>query len=42
MKPKTEYLVNLIFKKLKSYKTKEIFLEKDNLQKFIFSLLNGN
>jgi len=28
----------LIFKKLKNYKTKEIFLEKENLKKFIFSL----
>ena len=26
--------------KLKSYKSKEIFLEKENLRKFIFSLFN--
>ena len=42
MNQKTEYLVDLIFKKLKDYKTKEIFLEKDNLQKFIFSLFKEN
>ena len=42
MKPDPEYLVDSIFKKLKDYKTKEIFLEKDNLQKFIFSLFKEN
>ena len=42
MKPNPENLVDLIFKKLKDYKTKEIFLEKDNLQKFIFSLFKEN
>ena len=31
-------LIELIYKKLKNYKTKEISLEKENLQKFIFSL----
>ena len=40
MKSKPEYLINLIFEKLKNHKTKEIFLEKENLEKFIFSLLN--
>ena len=35
---KSEYIVDLIYKKLKNYKTKEIFLEKENLKKFIFSL----
>ena len=35
---KSEQFVDLIFKKLKSYKHKEIFLEKENLEKFIFSL----
>ena len=35
---KTEYLVDLIFKKLKNYKAKEIFLKKENLKKFISSL----
>ena len=38
MNQKSEYLVDLIFKKLKKYKTKEIFLEKENLKKFILSL----
>ena len=36
--PKSEYLVDLIFNKLKKYKNKKIFLEKENLKKFIFSL----
>ena len=40
--PKTDSLVELIFKKLKNYKAKEIFLEKDNLKKFIFFLFNEN
>ena len=38
MNLKSEYLVDLIFKKLKNYKSKEIYLEKGNLKKFIFSL----
>ena len=42
MKPKTEYLVDLIFKKLKNYKYKEIFIEKENLNKFISLLLESN
>ena len=42
MTPKSEHLVDLIFKKLKNYKTKEIFLEKENLNKFIFSLFKEN
>ena len=42
MDPKSEYLVDLIFKKLKNYKSKEIFLEKENLKKFILSLLKEN
>ena len=42
MNPKSEYLVDLIFKKLKKYNSKEISLEKENLKKFIFSLLKGN
>ena len=33
-----EHLVDLIYKKLKKNKTKEIFLEKENLKKFILSL----
>ena len=36
-----EYLVDLIYKKLREYNTKEIFLEKENLKKFIFSLSKG-
>ena len=39
MTPKSAYLIDLIFNKLKNYKTKEIFLEKENLEKFVFSLL---
>ena len=41
MTPKSEYLLDLIFKKLKNYKTKEIYLDKQNLRRFIFSLING-
>ena len=39
MNPKSKYLVNSIFKKLKNYKTKKIILEEENLYKFISSLL---
>ena len=42
MNPKSEYLVDLIFKKLKQYKYKEINLEKKIFKKFIFSLLKEN
>ena len=42
MTPKLEHLVDLIFKKLKSYKNKKIFLEKESLNKFIISLLKEN
>ena len=42
MTPKSEYLVDLIFKKLKNYKIKKISLEKEDLQKFIFSLFKEN
>ena len=38
MSQKSEYLIDLIFKKLKKYKTKKIFLDKENLNKFISSL----
>ena len=31
MSPKLEYLVNSIFKKLKNYKAKKIYLEEKNL-----------
>ena len=42
MFPKSEYLVDLIFKKLKKYKAKEIFLEKEELNNFISSLFKEN
>ena len=40
MTSKSEHIIDLIFKKLKNYKNKKIFLEKENLNNFIFSLLN--
>ena len=36
---KSEYLIELIFSKLKNYGSKKIFLEKENLDEFILSLL---
>ena len=42
MNTKSEYIVDLIFKKLKNYKSKSIFLEKENLKKYIFSLFKEN
>jgi len=42
MSTKEEHLVDLIFMKLKTYKNKKIFLEKENLKKFIFSLFKEN
>ena len=42
MTSKSEYLLDLIFKKLKNYKAKEIFLEKKILKKFISSLSKEN
>ena len=42
MNPKSEYFVDLIFKKLKNYKAKEILLEKESLKKVIFSLYKEN
>ena len=42
MTPKSEYLVDLIFNKLKDYKKKKLFLERENLNKFILSLLKEN
>ena len=39
MTPKSEHLVDLIFNKLKNYKRKKIFLERENFHKFILSLL---
>ena len=42
MTPKSEHLVDLIFKKLKTYKKKKLFLEKESLNKFILSLFKEN
>ena len=42
MTPKSEHLVDLIFKKLKTYKNKKIYLEKENFNKFILSLYKEN
>ena len=42
MNPKTAHLVDLIFRKLKNYKNKKIFLEKENLNKFILSIFKEN
>ena len=42
MNPKSEHLVDLIFKKLKTYNNKKIFLEKESLNKFILSLFKDN
>ena len=42
MTPKPEHLVDLIFSKLKTYKKKKIFLEKENLNSFISSLFKEN
>ena len=39
---KSEHLVNLIFKKLKTYKNKKILLDKADLNKFIHSLFKEN
>ena len=42
MNTKSEYIVDLIFNKLKKYKNKKIFLEKESLNKFILSLFKEN
>ena len=42
MTPRSEHLVDLIFKKLKTYKNKKIFLEKESLKNFVFTLLKEN
>jgi len=42
MTPKSEILVDSIFLKLKNYKNKKIFLQKENLKKFILSLFEEN
>ena len=42
MNSKLDYLVDSIFNKFKNYKAKEIFLEKETLKKFIYTLLKDN
>ena len=42
MNQKSEYLIDLIFKKLKNYKAKEIYLEKQKFKQFIASLFKDN
>ena len=42
MTPKSEHLVDLILKKLKTYKNKKISLDKDNFNQFILSLFKEN
>ena len=42
MAPKLEHLVDSIFEKLKNYKAKEIFLEKEKLDKFIHFLFKDD
>ena len=42
MTPKTARLVELIYEKLKKYRPKEIFLDKENLEEFISSLFKEN
>ena len=42
MTSNSEHLVDLIFNKLKDYKKKKLFLERENLNKFILSLLKEN
>ena len=39
MTTKLEDVSDLIFKKLKNYKSREIILEKENLKQFIYSLI---
>ena len=42
MNPKAEYLIDLIFKKLKNYKAKEIFLEKENFKAVSYTHLRAH
>ena len=42
MTSKSEKLVDLIFKKLKTYKNKKIFLEKESLKNFVLTLFKEN
>ena len=42
MTPKLDQTIDLIFKKLKDYKSREIILEKESLNKFILPLFKEN
>ena len=42
MNNKTEYLINSIFEKLKSNKSRKIHLKENELKNFIFFLLKDN
>ena len=42
MPSKSEYLVDLIYRKLKNYRAKQILLKKESFKKFIYSLLKEN
>ena len=42
MNSNLENLVDVIFKKLKAYKNKKIFLEKESLQNFVLTLFKEN
>jgi len=42
MTQKLEHLIDLIFTKLKTYKNKKIFLEKESLNQFIRTLFKEN
>jgi len=42
MTRKLEHLIDLIFTKLKTYKNKKIFLEKESLNQFIRTLFKEN
>ena len=42
MSSKKDDIVDLIYKKLKNYNSKEINLEKEDLGKFIFTLFEEN
>ncbi len=39
MSLKSKHLIDLIYRKLKSYKNKKILLEKENFNNFILSLI---
>ena len=42
MNNKTEYLIDKIYEKLKKYNKKEINLEKEEIKKFVFFLINNS